>query len=438
MNPYRRVTHNIALVGTVFCIAGALTACGGDADKSGVSGASDNSEKSVELRATWWGGDALNQALQEAATRCSDTTAVSIKTEPQPWEGYWDKLATQAAGKNIPDVLMQAASMLPDYAGKGALLDLNTIEGLNLDVLDEGVRQFGDVGDETFAVVAATNAPGIIVNTEMVKEAGVTFPKGEYSWPDLAEFAKNVTTGLDDGKWALQDSSGDMILFILYVRDKTGGEFYNDDGTIAATPELLKEWLQWWQDLRDSGAVPPADVTAEAAGDFGNSPLVKGNAAMGFGWTQDFVNYQSLMPTELRIELPPYQDNNPSLWINAASLWSVSANAKNPQKATEFINCLISDPEAVEISGVSLGIPPSQAARDMLQGKLSDADQKAVDYMNTVAEISRPLNRLWPTGFSELRGDFANFNEAVAFGSTSPADATEGFFAKAKEFDSQQ
>ncbi|WRS30710.1 extracellular solute-binding protein [Actinomycetaceae bacterium MB13-C1-2] len=423
-------------------LAGSIAGCsGGSGDgkesETGEGGqsATPSPSSSAELRATWWGGDVLNAALQQSMQDCAVVADAKVLTEPQPWEGYWDKLATQAAGKNLPDVLMQAASQLPDYAGKGALLDLTSIPGIDFDQLDPGVRDYGNVDGETFAVVAATNASGVVANTEMLSEAGMPFPDGQYSWSDLKQYSIDLSDKLGEGKWALQDSAGDMILFILFVRDETGGEFYSDEGIFQPTSEQVEAWFQWWDDLRTAGAVPPADVTAEAAGDPGNSAIVKGNAAMGFMWTQDLTSFQGLMEPELDIYLPPFKDSNPSLWINAASLWSIAATSPSPENAAELINCLVNDPQAVETNGVALGIPPSQAARDLLQGKLSPADEKAVEYMSLVSEHSRPLNRLWPAGFAELRSYFEQTAQSVAFGKDSPQQAAELILTKAEELD---
>lgn len=85
--------------------------------------------------------------------------------------------------------------------------------------------------------------------------------------------------------------------------------------------------------------------------------------------------------------------------------------------------------------GVSLGMPPSQEARDLLTGELSEEEQAAMDYMDDVAETSTPLNRLWPGGFAELRTLLTDLNESVAFGQMSVSDAVDEFFDSAAHFE---
>ncbi|MFD1718355.1 ABC transporter substrate-binding protein [Georgenia deserti] len=408
----------------------ALAGCGVGNQSSGGGGGA--AEGGGQIRATWWGGDSENQALNAALDRFTEAGGVEVARETQAWDGYWDRLATQTAGRNAPDLIMQAGSQIPDYAGRGALLDLNEVDGLASDVVDEGLQDFGAVDGELYGVVAAANAMGLVTNDELLADAGVSLPDGPYDWTQLAEAAVAVSDQLGDGVWGIQDGGGDLILFILAVRDD-GRQFYAEDGSLRATRDDLTSWLEYWQDLRDRGGAPPADVTAEGQGELPNAPLAQQRAAMGFGWTQDYVSYTRLVDDDLSLTLPPYNADHPSLWMNAASLWSISSTSENPDAAGQVINHFLTDSGAIEDLGVSLGMPPSQSAREQLDGTLSDEEQEAMDYMDEVAETSTPLNRLWPAGFAELRTRLSELNEAVAFGEMSIPEAVDAFFATAAE-----
>lgn len=420
----------VTLLGAALALAG----CGVGSPDDGAGNGDPAGGGSGDIRATWWGGDSENGAINAALDAFTEESGTEIGRETQAWDGYWDRLATQTAGGNAPDLIMQAGSQIPDYAERGTLLDLNTADGLEVDAVDEGLRQFGAVEDELYGVVAASNAIGLVANEDLLAEAGVSLPDGEYTWDDLAQIAATTSDALGDDIWGLQDDGGDLILFIMSVRDD-GRQFYADDGSLNATPEDLTAWLEYWENLRQNGAAPPADVTAEGQGDLANTPLAQGRAAMDFGWTQDYVAWTRLIDNDVSINLPPYVAESPSLWMNAASLWSVSSTSADPETAVETINHLINDESAIEALGVSLGMPPSQDARDQLAGTLSDEEQSAMDYMDTVAETSTPLNRLWPAGFAELRTLLTELNEAVAFGSTSIPDAVDQFFTTAAEFE---
>ncbi|ACQ79790.1 extracellular solute-binding protein family 1 [Beutenbergia cavernae DSM 12333] len=428
--PRRTIRRPAAAAAVTASLALALAACGvGGGDAPGadetVGPASD-----APIRATWWGVDNQNQALDAAIASFTEAGGPEVAVEPQPWDGYWDKLATLVAGRDLPDVVMQAASQLPTYAERDSLLDLSQVD-LDTSGLDAGIRDFGTVGDASFGVVAATNATGFVTNADLLGELGVDAPAGEWTWDDLAAFADQVRMASAGETWGVQDGSGDLILFILYVRD-SGREFYADDGSLNATPDDLRAWLQLWADMREAGSVPPADVTAESAGNMPGSPLATGRAAASFAWTQDYVALQAVTDSALDIGLPPHNTEHPSLWINAASLWSISATSGNPQGAADLIDHLVNDPGAVEELGATLGIPPTAEARAQIAESVTDEELPAVEYMDIVAENSRPLNRLWPDGFADSRTLLGQLAEAVAFGQTSIDDAVDAFFADAE------
>lgn len=383
------------------------------------------------LRITWWGGEGENTALNSALDAFAEGDGGAPTTrESLPWDGYWEKLATVTAARNAPDVVMQAGSQIPDYADRGTLLDLNTLGDLDTDVVDEGLRSFGAVEDELYGVVAAANAYGIVVNPELA--GSVRLPQQEpYGWQDLADVARDAKSSLDSGVRALADSGGDLIAFILSIRAE-GKELYADDGSINPVEDELGEWLSFWDKLRADGVAPTAEETAEGAGALQNSGLARERVAMGAVWTQDYVNLAGLVKVPWQVSLPPYGAEHASLWMNAASLWSISSTSGRPEEAAGLINFLLTDKDAIDAIGVALGTPPSQSARDQLSSGLEGPQHTAVEYMSTVAEHSRPLNRLWPQGFASSRTQLSELAEAVAFGKSSIDEAVKTFFADAR------
>jgi multiple sugar transport system substrate-binding protein len=388
LSPLRRRRAVTAACALGAAVAVALSGCA-VADRGDHAGG----EPDGPIRATWWGGDSENQALGTVLDGFTAGTGIEVRRESQAFDGYWDRLATQTAGGNAPDLIMQAGSQIPDYAGRGTLLDLNTVQGLDVDAVDEGLRRFGAVDDRLYGVVAGANAMGLVTNDTLLQRAGVAVPEGEYRWDQLAQTATALHGALGADVWGISDDGGDLISFILFVRD-SGRQFYADDGTLNATRQDLTRWLEYWRALRDSGGAPPADVSAEGQGQLASSPFAHGRTAMDLAWTQDFTSYTRLRDDELSITLPPWTAQHPSLWMNAASLWSISASSPHVDQAVAAINHMTGNPEAIRDLGVALGTPPSQAARDQLRGTLDAPDQATMDYMNRVAETSTPLNRL--------------------------------------------
>src|SRR3712207_1775985 len=75
----------------------ALTACGGGDEEAGGQ---------VELRFSWW-GNADRAKLMQQSIDLFTAANPNIKVTPsfQEFEAYWQKMATETAGGNAPDVL---------------------------------------------------------------------------------------------------------------------------------------------------------------------------------------------------------------------------------------------------------------------------------------------------------------------------------------------
>src|SRR5687767_3818011 len=99
-----------------------LAACGGN---EGAAPAPESTEP-VELSIFWWGADARAKATEEALKLYTTKYPfVTFKTTWQGNQGYYDKLATLAAGGNAPDIFQIDDGALSEYAERNVTLDLN-------------------------------------------------------------------------------------------------------------------------------------------------------------------------------------------------------------------------------------------------------------------------------------------------------------------------
>lgn len=117
---------------TLFCLSLLLfaTACsGGATDTSSSSGEASGSEGDssgkIELRMTWWGSQTRHDLTTKVIQLFEEKhPGITIKPEYSGWDGYFDKLTTQVAGSNAPDIIQMDYAFLTDFARRGALLDL--------------------------------------------------------------------------------------------------------------------------------------------------------------------------------------------------------------------------------------------------------------------------------------------------------------------------
>ena len=99
---------------------------------------------------------------------------VTINGEFSEFSGYWDKLATATAAKDSPDIIQMDEKYLRDYAGRGALLDLNTqSDVLSTADFDENALKSGEFDGGLYGLTTGVNAYSILANPEMFDAAGV-------------------------------------------------------------------------------------------------------------------------------------------------------------------------------------------------------------------------------------------------------------------------
>src|SRR4051812_4297906 len=114
-----------------------ISGCGNQsnsASSSSKSSSKSNSNEKVTLRFMWW-GDQTRAQLTQQAIDLFEKAHPNIKIVPEfsGMDGYFDKLDTEFAAGNAPDII-QYGGNLNDYVNKGVVLPLNQYEGKELDV----------------------------------------------------------------------------------------------------------------------------------------------------------------------------------------------------------------------------------------------------------------------------------------------------------------
>ena len=101
----------------------ALAGCG-----SPQSGGTTNGQGQTVIRFTWWGNDTRNKLTNDVIAKFEAANPdIDVQGEPGEWSGYWDKLATQVAANDAPDVITLGGAYLPEYTKRKVLLDLGTV-----------------------------------------------------------------------------------------------------------------------------------------------------------------------------------------------------------------------------------------------------------------------------------------------------------------------
>ena len=89
----------------------------------------------ASLRTYWWGAkDRADRTNKVDAMFSQANPGVTITGETLGWGDYWTRLATQAAGRNMADLVQMDYGYIFDYARRHALLPLDGFVGKQLDL----------------------------------------------------------------------------------------------------------------------------------------------------------------------------------------------------------------------------------------------------------------------------------------------------------------
>ena len=119
-----------------------------------------------------WGNDSRLKLTEEAVTAFEQANGITVQVENSEFGSYWDKLATQTAANDAPDVIQMDESYIAAYGGRDALLDLSTQSSvLDLSAMDAKVLDTGKVGD-TWSVRLSASRSSVGVNPELLLAGG--------------------------------------------------------------------------------------------------------------------------------------------------------------------------------------------------------------------------------------------------------------------------
>ena len=244
-----------------------LAACSKDAakdpskDGSGDAGGNTKDEK-VEIRFSWWGDTSRNEVYNGIVDRFEDEHPnITVKREFGRWDDYWNRLATQIAGGNAPDVVSMHQFYVSDYAGRNALLNLNNLvdsQKINLSDFPEAAVDSGKLNGDIYMVAKGLTMPGLAYSTATFDELGVEYPKFDWTWDEFIAKVTEIQQAIgSEINWATGDMSGGQLqpLFRYYVR-QNGKDLFTEDGQLGFDKEDLVEWWAMWDNLRQQGVIP--------------------------------------------------------------------------------------------------------------------------------------------------------------------------------------
>ncbi|WP_248927932.1 ABC transporter substrate-binding protein [Paenibacillus hamazuiensis] len=422
-------------IGMSALLAAALSACGGDsASKAGEKEAKGGQEK-VALRFSWWGGEArhklFTQMIEDFEKKHPN---IKIEQEFSDFDPYFDKLATQVAGGDPPDIMSMHLTRYMDYANRNQLLPLDEIvQSKAVDVSDWNpkILDLGKANGKLVMLSIGNSSKGFFYNADLFKRANVEPPKFDITWDEFAAKAAELKKAV--GKpdfYFIDDQSGIMDTFGYFNRQR-GKDNYTKDGKLGFTKEDMIAYHQYWDKLRKDGLIPPAPLSAEYKGkQHQESMLAKGITAAVFAPGNQMKIYQSFMKDELDVVREPGDPNGKSGEDIGGVFLSISAKSKHPKEAAEFIKYFLNDEDGVKMYKDEQGVVASPKSDALIDPLRVPADKKIAAYQKKITPYINVPNTA-PAGGNDINKQFGNASEAIAFGKKTIEQAVNDFFNEA-------
>jgi multiple sugar transport system substrate-binding protein len=388
----------------------------------------------VEIRFSWWGNEGRAQLSNKAIAEFEAANPnIKVKPEYGDISGYFDKLATQVAANDAPDVITMGGAYPAEYANRGALLDLAKVSGsLDLSKMDQGALENGQVQGTQYGVSTGANALAIVVNPAVFKAAGVELPDdSKWSWDDFARTAADVTAKSPKGTYGtatvLTHDSLDA-----FARQQ-GESLYTQDGQLGLGKETVQDYFEYSLKLSESGAAPNASETVEKLNVSTEQTLMgMGQAGMMLTWSNSLSALSKAAGADLLLLKLPGETPTPGIWLQSSQFYTISARSQHTEAAAKLVDFLVNNESAAKIIQSDRGVPSNSEMRTAIQDLLTPQGKVEAEYIDQIGKMDFAPTYIGPTGSTAVSEITARMNTDVLFKRLSPEKAAEQWISESK------
>ncbi|SDT24666.1 ABC transporter substrate-binding protein [Microlunatus soli] len=397
-------------------VAATATTLGLSACSGGDSGSSDGS---ASISLGWWGNDVRNKQTNEAIAAYQKTNPkVSIKAQPGEWSSYWDKLSTQTAGKNAPDMIQMDMAYISEYADNGVLLDLKKY-GVDTSKFTEGTAAPGILDDKLVGVNAGVNSLTLLANPDVFKKAGVDLPDDmTWTWDDYIEIAAELQAKGPKGTTGTASSFGSDNLLQIWLR-QNGADTFSANG-LGFTADQLGEYLNLMVKFKTKKAIPNASAINEEVGkSLDQTAFAKGTQGFCLFWSNQLAAINEASGTSMKMLRPPTVAGDAkqrNAWYKASMLWSGYAGSKDPEAVGKLINWWVNDKACADICLDERGVPANGDMVTEVTPKLTASGKTSVKYLDDIKPELGKNPVAPPPGGSEMGDILMRHTNDILFG----------------------
>jgi multiple sugar transport system substrate-binding protein len=390
----------------------------------------------VTIKITWWGSDTRHAYTQELlALYESQNPHVKFEATPSGWDGYFERLSTQAAAGSMPDIIQMDYAYISTFSTNDSLADLSEYVNsgiIDVSAVDESILGSGQINGKTTGIPLSTSILAVTYNPVVIQAAGATEPTDDWTWDDYVEMNKKVAayTGQPSALNSITGPFGNANMLNYWIRQH-GATLYNDTQTALGYEDdgITAGYFKFWADLADQKIAPNPDEQSKLASVGKEAlPIMEDKAATTVEWN-NFASMMSGSNDTLKLALMPGAKENNPLWLKPGMFFSVAADSQVKEECAKFINWFINSEEANAIIAGERGTPVSAAVREYMIGTGTMTPQQVdmFEYVDKAAAVAGVCPPADPNGQVEIDEAFANAGNSVMYGQATPEDAAKTF-----------
>ena len=375
-----------AAVATVGCANGTPGTTGSPAGSSAASAGGAQ----VTINYGFWGTPKKAELIQKAiAAFEAKNPNIKVRAEASPWAGYWEAMATKTAGGGAPEVIHMSERYVREYGERGALADIEKLDGLNLADLDKDLLNLGRAGDAgLFAVAAGLNTHAVAINEALFDQHGVALPDDKtWTWNDFYAASKALAD-----KGVIGASYGVSIENLrVWLRQKDQDIYAADGKGVGYQPDALNSYLDHLEMLKANGGETP-DQMAEAQGlPLEAQPFSTGKMGISWVYSNQIGEFAKAPDSRLSLRLIPSHDGDAKrngMFYKGSEFYSISAQAKDEKlaAAAKFVDFMVNDEAAIDAVRLAMGVPPNKKLVDSLRPSMSEMDKHVADFIGDLGQ----------------------------------------------------
>jgi multiple sugar transport system substrate-binding protein len=416
----------------------------GSAADHGDEPATVDSEPEGTIRVSWWGADTRNEKHQAVNELFQDAHPdVTIQSEIGDFGPHWERLTVQTAASDVPCVPQMQSRFLMDYAPRGTLKPLDDFigegEDAPIDVSKLVLLDAGRAADGQLYMIPHGGFIDLIMfNTTLMERAGVQMPEAGWTWDDYFELLAETGENLPDDVWASQPRGGHPNMVAGWVA--AHGESLFDGQALGFDRDLLIEWMERWEELREAGHLMPMDMAVEEPDSIEESWLALGRIVFDTKSANQMDAHQVGLDAAgiegaFDMQLYPADESGVTTSTHGGNGWAIGANCPDESlpAALAYIDFWNNDLAAADVYASDNGVVTNTEALE-LQSETA-ASPGMVRQFELFQELGEqaPQPTVFASGYAAVEESLLRAYERVAFGEASIEQAVDDFFAEAEQ-----